>query len=90
MENFTDIAALLQVADLSGSLRLASTIDRMFEPALRYCRLEILLKLDHIKQIFSWADNRNDVEIFLGMGMLCMRFLDLKCSYTLRGEPVHE
>ena len=94
MENLTNIAALLQEADLSGSLKLASTIDRKFEPTLRYCRLErydiILLKSDHIKQILSWADNRNDLEIFLGMGMLCVGFFDMKCSCTLRGEPAHE
>jgi hypothetical protein len=76
MKNLTDFAALLQEADLSDSLKLTSTIDREIEPALRYCRLDrydiTLLQSDQLEQILAWAASQRDVELYLGMGMLCV------------------
>jgi hypothetical protein len=76
MTNFTDFTALLQEAGLSDSLKLTSTIDREIEPALRYSRLDrydiVLLQSDQLEHILDWATKRQDVELYFGMGMLCI------------------
>ena len=80
MENLHDFAALLQETDRSESLKLISSVDRKIDSALRYSRLDkydiILLQSYQLEQILDWAANKQDIDIYLGMGMLCIGWRD--------------